>query len=72
MVLFKQKWLYLSKSGCSRAKLLYSDKSGCIRVKVVVIGRKWFYSGNSGCIRGKVSTRGLVLKKTVFLRGRVR
>ena len=58
VVLFKQKWLYLGNSGCTRAKLLYSVTSGCIRAKLIVNGRivlfgqNWLYSGKS-CIRVK-------------------
>ena len=46
MVVFVQKWMYLSKSGCLRARWLYSGK-------VVVIEKKGLYSGKSGCIRTK-------------------
>ena len=34
VLLFRQKWLYLGKSGCIRAKWLYSGK-------VYVFGQKW-------------------------------
>ena len=51
MVVIGQKYLYLFKSDCSRAKVvvfgqkwLYSEKNGCNRAKVFVIGQ-------SGCIR---------------------
>ena len=41
-MVFGQKWLYL-------------DKSSCIRAKVVVFGQKWFFhSGKSGCNRAKL------------------
>ena len=46
VVEFGQKWLYLGKNGCIRAKLLYSGKSGSIRSKVVVFRQ-------NGCIRAK-------------------
>ena len=47
MVVFGEKWLYLSKNGC------IWRKSGCIRAKVVVFGRMLLYSGESGCISVK-------------------
>ena len=40
MIIFGQKWLYLGKSDC-------------IRAKVVVFGQKWLYSGKDSCIRAK-------------------
>ena len=58
MVVFRQSWLYLSKSccmwaknvvfgqgGCIRAKWWYSGKSGCIWDEMVEFGQKWLYSG---------------------------
>ena len=66
MVLFGQKWFYLGKSGCIRAKVVVFRNSGCFRAKwlkpdknvlysgkVVVIGEKWLYSGKSDCIGAK-------------------
>ena len=46
MVVLGEKWLYLGKSGCIRAKVLVFVQSGCIRAK-------WLYSDKSGCIREK-------------------
>ena len=45
MVVFGQKGLYSSKSGCSRSKFVF-EQSGCIRAKDVAIGL-------SGYIRAK-------------------
>ena len=53
MNVFEQKWLYLGKSGCIRAKVVVFLQSHCNAIKVVVFGQKWLYSGKSGCIRAK-------------------
>ena len=53
MVVFEKKWLYLGKAVVFGQKLLYSSKSGCIRAKVVVFEHRWLLSVKSGCIRAK-------------------
>ena len=57
MVVFGQKWLYLGKSVCIRAKLvvfgqkwLQSGKNGCNRVKWLYSGKSGLF-GQSGCVR---------------------
>ena len=40
MVVLGQKWLYLGKRGCNRAK-------------VVVVGQKWLFSGKFGILGQK-------------------
>ena len=46
MVVFGQKWLYSSKTGCIREKLLVFVQGGCNQ-------EKWLYSSKSCCIRRK-------------------
>ena len=58
MVVFGQKWLYSSKSGCIRAKVVVLGQSSNLAIvvvfgKVVLFGQKWLYSGKSGCIGAK-------------------
>ena len=54
MVVFGHNWLYSEKGGFIPERWLYLDKSGCIRAKVNVFGQKWMYSGKSGCIQTKM------------------
>ena len=54
VLVFGQKWLYLGKSCCVRAKaakVVVLGQVACIRAKVVVVGK-------SGCIRAKVVVFG--------------
>ena len=66
VVVFGQKMLYSSKSGCIQLKWLYSGRevlfgqNGCVRAtrlysgKVVVFARKLMYSGKSGFNRSRL------------------
>ena len=47
VVVFGQKWLSSSKSGCIRANGLYSVRNCCILAKAVVFGQ-------GGCLRAKL------------------
>ena len=51
VVVIGQKWLYLGKSCCIRAKWLYSGK-------VVILGQNWLYLGKRGYIPAKVVVFG--------------
>ena len=57
MIVFRQKWLFLVKSGCIGAKCFYSSK-------IVVFGQSgfiramWLYSEKSCCILAEVVVFG--------------
>ena len=90
MVVFRQsgciwaRWLYLGKSGCSRAKVVVLGQifafgqTGCLSGKAVVFGHKRLYSGESVCIGVKVvvfgqkllysGKSGCIRKKLVLIR----
>ena len=53
MVVLGQKLLCLGEVVVFGQKLIYSSKSGCTRPKVVLYHQKWFYTGKSGCIWSK-------------------
>ena len=53
----RQKWLYSGKVVVFLQKLLYSSKSGCNRDKIALFGQGVVF-GQSGCIRVKVVVFG--------------
>ena len=53
MIVFRQKLLYLGKSGCIRAKVVVFGQKWFYSGKLVVFGQKLLLSGNSGYNRAK-------------------
>ena len=61
MVVFREKWLNLGKSGCIRTKVVvfgqmrfYSVKIGCTKGQNICIKGKVVVIGQTACIRAKV------------------
>ena len=56
VVVFGERWLFSSKSGCIQAKWLCSGK-------MVVFGEEWLYSGKKCCNQAK----GVVFKEKLVV-----